>query len=203
MYIENTSPESPQYQKDTHFGWIEVIAGPMFSGKTEELLRRFRRAEIAGLKTILFKPKMDIRYSETDIISHNKSSLPAIPVASSTEILELSEDAEVVGIDECQFFDDGIISVANQLANSGKRIILAGLDMDYKGQPFGPMPNLMAIAEYVTKVHAICRETGGPAHYSKLKANSISTDKTLNPIQLGAEDSYEAVSRKLFYTKNE
>ena len=149
MFLENASQK----------GWIEVICGSMFSGKTEELIRRLRRAEFAHLKVEIFKPCIDVRYSEDEVVSHNATTIRSTPVESSQNILLLASDVDVVGIDEAQFFDRGIIDVCRQLANSGIRVIVAGLDMDYLGKPFGPMPELMATAEYVTKVHAICVRT--------------------------------------------
>ena len=137
-------------------GWVEVICGSMFSGKTEELIRRLKRAKIAQQKVEIFKPGIDVRYHESDIISHNQTAICSTPVNASDEILLMTADCEVVGIDEAQFFDEGIVDVVNKLAENGKRVIVAGLDMDSRGVPFGPMPALMSIAEYVTKVHAIC-----------------------------------------------
>lgn len=186
MFLENTINHAKQS------GWMEVICGSMFSGKTEELIRRLRRAEMAGQNVEIFKPKIDKRYDDKDIVSHNKTKIKSTPVENSNEILLLGSTCDVVGIDEAQFFDDNIVDVANQLANNGIRVVIAGLDMDYMGRPFGPMPNLMATAEYVTKVHAICRKTGNLANYSM----RISGDNGL--IQLGETDSYEAVSRKVF-----
>ena len=147
-------------------GWIEVVCGPMFSGKTEELIRRMRRAQIAGQKVEIFKPSSDIRYDQQEVVSHDKNSIPSTPIDNSSNMLLLADDVQVVGIDEAQFFDEGIVEVANALADQGKRVVIAGLDKDFKGRPFGPMPNLLATAEYVTKLHAICRRTGGPAHFS-------------------------------------
>lgn len=177
-------------------GWIEVICGPMFSGKTEELIRRMRRAEIAGQKVEIFKPASDVRYDDTDVVSHDKNSIPSTPIDHSSLLLLLADDVQVVGVDEAQFFDDGIVEVVNQLANRGKRVVVAGLDLDYKGVPFGPMPNLLATAEYVSKLHAICRRTGGPAHYSFRKA--ASEDQFL----LGEKDEYEPVSRVIYQKLN-
>jgi thymidine kinase len=174
-------------------GWIEVICGSMFSGKTEELIRRLRRAKIAGQDTIIFKPEIDDRYHESDIVSHDKSSIPSIPVTSSQQILLYSQDAKVVGIDEAQFFDAEIVEVVNDLANRGKRVILAGLDMDFMGRPFGPMPNLLATAEFVTKLHAICPRTGYLAHYSFRKDAGNS-----NKLLIGEKAEYEPLSRKMF-----
>ena len=154
------------YQRGIEFnqqkgGWIEVVCGPMFSGKTEELIRRMRRAQIAGQKVEIFKPVSDVRYDDQEVVSHDKNSIPSTPIENSSNMLLLADDVQVVGIDEAQFFDDGIIEVANALANQGKRVVIAGLDKDFKGRPFGPRPTLLATAEYVTKLHAICRRTGG------------------------------------------
>lgn len=149
MFLEQFPGEGRQN------GWIEVICGSMFSGKTEELIRRMKRAQFANQKLVLFKPIIDDRYHTENVVSHQGSSLKAIPVSDSKEILDLWKNEKVVAIDEAQFFDEGIIDVCNELAKKGSRVILAGLDMDYKGVPFGPMPNLLSIAEYVTKVHAI------------------------------------------------
>ena len=171
---------------------MEVICGSMFSGKTEELIRRLRRAEMAGQIVEIFKPKVDTRYADQEVVSHNQNKIRSTPVESSNEILLLGSTCDVVGIDEAQFFDNGIVDVANRLANNGIRVVIAGLDMDFMGRPFGPMPNLMATAEYVTKVHAICRTTGNLANYSMRK--SAGTDL----VELGETDSYEAVSRKVF-----
>ncbi|WP_313027581.1 thymidine kinase [Soonwooa sp.] len=186
MFLENTINHSKQS------GWMEVICGSMFSGKTEELIRRLRRAEMAGQKVEIFKPKIDTRYSDEDVVSHNHNKIPSTAVDSSNEILLLGSNCDVVGIDEAQFFDDGIVEIANQLANGGTRVVIAGLDMDFLGRPFGPMPNLMATAEYVTKVHAICKRTGNLANYSM----RISHGKDI--VELGETESYEAVSRRVF-----
>ncbi len=186
MFLENKA------QKKTEAGWIEVICGSMFSGKTEELIRRLKRAQIAKQKVEIFKPITDNRYSEGDVVSHDESSIPSTPVQSSANILLLANDAEVVGIDEAQFFDDQLPSVCNQLANLGIRVIVAGLDMDFKGNPFGPMPHMLAIAEYVTKVHAICVKTGKLANYS----HRISGGDEL--IELGEKDRYIPLSRTAF-----
>ena len=147
-------------------GRIEVICGSMFSGKTEELIRRLKRARIARQRVEIYKPAIDTRYSDNDVVSHDANSIPSTPVESARSILLMASDAQVVGIDEAQFFDDAIVEVCNELANSGKRVIVAGLDMDFKGIPFGPMPQLMAIAEDETKVHAICVKCGNLAHVS-------------------------------------
>ncbi|MDR2207261.1 MAG: thymidine kinase [Flavobacteriaceae bacterium] len=186
MFLENTI----NYAKQS--GWMEVICGSMFSGKTEELIRRLRRAEMAGQHVEIFKPKIDTRYSEEDVVSHNQNKIRSTAVESPSEILLLGSNCDVVAIDEAQFFDDSIVDVANQLANNGIRVVIAGLDMDFLGRPFGPMPALMATAEYVTKVHAICKKTGNLANYSM----RISGSKNL--VELGETENYEAVSRKVF-----
>ena len=186
MFLENTINHAKQS------GWMEVICGSMFSGKTEELIRRLRRAEMAGQKVEIFKPKIDTRYDEEEVVSHNHNKIRSTPVESSNEILLLGSTCDVVGVDEAQFFDDGIVEVANQLANNGIRVVIAGLDMDFLGRPFGPMPFLMATAEYVTKVHAICKTTGNLANYS------MRTSSSKDLVQLGETDSYEAVSRRIF-----
>ncbi len=186
MFLENTINHSKQS------GWMEVICGSMFSGKTEELIRRLRRAEMAGQNVEIFKPKIDVRYSEQDVISHNQTKIRSTPVENPNEILLLASNCDVVGIDEAQFFDEGIVDVANQLANNGIRVVIAGLDMDFLGRPFGPMPNLMATAEYVTKVHAICRRTGNLANYS------MRTSAGKDLVELGETESYDAVSRRVF-----
>lgn len=187
MFLENTI-SSP-----TQCGWIEVICGSMFSGKTEELIRRLRRAELAGQNIEIFKPAVDNRYSDTEVVSHNENKIKSTVVYNPDEILLLGSNCDVVGIDEAQFFNERIVEVANELANGGVRVIVAGLDMDFKGRPFGPMPNLMATAEYVTKVHAICRRTGTLAH------NSLRISHNEALVQLGETESYEAVCRKVFY----
>lgn len=177
-------------------GWIEVVCGPMFSGKTEELIRRMRRAQIAGQRVEIFKPASDVRYDDTEVVSHDKNSIHSTPVESSSNMLLLADDVQVVGIDEAQFFDEGIVEVANELANQGKRVVVAGLDLDFKGRPFGPMPALLATAEYVTKLHAICRRTGGPAHFSYRK---VAGDQTF---LLGEAEEYEPVSRTVYNELN-
>ncbi|AQX86680.1 thymidine kinase [Elizabethkingia bruuniana] len=187
MFLENTINHAKQS------GWMEVICGSMFSGKTEELIRRLRRAEMAGQQVEIFKPKIDVRYSDEDIVSHNDNKIRSTAVDTPNEILLLGSNCDVVGIDEAQFFDESIVEVANQLANSGTRVVIAGLDMDFMGRPFGPMPNLMATAEYVTKVHAICKRTGNLANYS------LRTSASKDLVQLGETDSYEAVSRRIFW----
>ena len=186
MFLESKVQNSQQ------LGWIEVICGSMFSGKTEELIRRLKRAEFAKQKTLIFKPITDVRYSESKVVSHDSNEILSKPIKSSKQIVQLSKDVDVVALDEAQFFDDGIVDVCNDLANSGKRVIIAGLDMDYKGNPFGPMPNLMAIAEFVTKVHAICTKTGNLANYS----HRISKSKNL--VLLGESEEYEPLSRRAF-----
>ena len=186
MFLENTINHAKQS------GWMEVICGSMFSGKTEELIRRLRRAEMAGQQVEIFKPKLDNRYADEEVVSHNQNKIKSTPVETPDEILLLGSNCDVVGIDEAQFFDESIVEIANQLANNGVRVVIAGLDMDYMGRPFGPMPNLMATAEYVTKVHAICKKTGNLANYS------MRTSGRDDLVQLGETDSYEAVSRKVF-----
>jgi thymidine kinase len=186
MFLESKVQNSQQ------LGWIEVICGSMFSGKTEELIRRLKRAEFAKQKTLIFKPTTDVRYSESKVVSHDSNEIISTPVKSSKQIIQLSKDIDVVALDEAQFFDDGIVDVCNELANSGKRVIIAGLDMDYEGNPFGPMPNLMAVAEFVTKVHAICTKTGNLANYS----HRISKSKDL--VLLGEREEYEPLSRLAF-----
>jgi thymidine kinase len=173
-------------------GWIEVICGCMFSGKTEELIRRLNRALIARQKVEIFKPALDKRYHEEKIVSHSDREIRSTPVNFAGDILLLAGNCDVVGIDEAQFFDDAIVEVCNTLANQGKRVIVAGLDMDYEGKPFGPMPNLLAVAEFVTKVHAICAQTGELASFSFRLINNKSQ------VMLGERDTYEARSRKAF-----
>ncbi|MFA6979045.1 MAG: thymidine kinase [Ignavibacteriaceae bacterium] len=178
-------------------GWIEVIAGCMFSGKTEELIRRLRRAKIAKQNVIVFKPKIDTRYSADEIVSHSEQSLPSIIVETPQEILELSKNAQVIGIDEAQFFSKEIVDVCNQLANDGKRVLVAGLDQDYRGVPFEPMPQLLAIAEYITKTLAICVVCGNPA--DKTQRKIISAERVV----VGAADIYEARCRKCHFIPQE
>lgn len=186
---------SEQYfsHKDRQIGSIEVICGSMFSGKTEELIRRMKRAQFAKLAVEIFKPALDIRYAENEVVSHNNNSIASTPVNHSSSILLLSNETRVVGIDEAQFFDDELPNVCVQLANRGIRVIVAGLDMDFQGRPFGPMPALMAIAEDVSKVHAVCMQCGAPANYS------YRTDKSETVVLLGEKDSYEARCRFCFY----
>lgn len=178
-------------------GWIEVIAGCMFSGKTEELIRRLRRAKIAKQSVIIFKPKIDDRYSKNEIVSHSDQSLPSIVIDSTHQILELSKNHHVVGIDEAQFFSDDLTDICNQLANQGKRVIVAGLDQDYRGVSFEPIPQLLAQAEYITKTLAICVNCGNPADKTQR------TIKTKDRVFVGASDSYEARCRKCHYLPDE
>jgi len=187
MFLENTVNQNEQ------FGWIEVICGSMFSGKTEELIRRLKRAQFAKQKVEIFKPTVDSRYANDMVVSHDENEIRCTPVPSSSNILLFASDMDVVGIDEAQFFDDEIVHVCNELANRGIRVIVAGLDMDFKGKPFGPMPALMATAEYVTKVHAICTKTGNLAHFSHRK---VPDDKL---VLLGQVQEYEPLSRGAYY----
>ena len=173
-------------------GRIEVICGSMFSGKTEELIRRINRARIAQQKVEIYKPMIDTRYSEEDVVSHDSNSVASTPVESSQSILLMATEADVIGIDEAQFFDEGLVEVCNTLANRGKRIIIAGLDMDFKGVPFGPMPALCAIAEDVTKVHAICVRCGNLAHVSH---RIVEGDKQ---VMLGELQEYEPLCRQCY-----
>jgi thymidine kinase len=176
-------------------GRIEVICGSMFSGKTEELIRRIKKVELADEKYIIFRPKIDSRNPENKIISHAKNEISASIVSSPKEILDLSVNYSVIGIDEAQFFDQSIVAVCNVLANKGHRLIIAGLDMDYEGNPFGPMPNLMACAEDVMKVHAVCVETGNPAGYSYRK------DSSDDLVLIGEKKEYKPLSREAFVKK--
>ncbi|HWB64814.1 MAG TPA: thymidine kinase [Chitinophagales bacterium] len=186
MFIE---PSNGKERK----GWIEVICGSMFSGKTEELIRRLKRARIANRKAEIFKPVMDTRYSEEDVVSHDANSIRSTPVSHSENILLLAQDIEVVGIDEAQFLDAELPAVCEKLARRGIRVIVAGLDMDFEGKPFGPIPHLLSIADYITKVHAICVKCGDIAHFSY----RISSQK--GRILLGEKDSYEPRCRNCFY----
>lgn len=174
------------------FGWIEVVCGGMFSGKTEELIRRAKRAHIAGQHVVVVKPALDKRYSDEEVVSHNETTLPSILVDTADQIVLLTGNAKVVCIDEAQFFDERVVDVANSLANDGKRVIVAGLDMDFEGNPFGPMPNLLAVAEYVTKLHAICAESGTMAHYSQ---RIVAKEGQL---LVGEYDAYEPRARHCF-----
>ncbi len=187
MFLENTVNHKEQ------FGWIEVICGSMFSGKTEELIRRLKRAKFARQKVEIFKPAIDRRYHEEMVVSHDSNEIRSTPVPSASNIRLLADGCDVVGIDEAQFFDDEIVTVCNDLANRGVRVIVAGLDMDFKGNPFGPMPNLMATAEYVTKVHAVCTRTGNLAQFSYRK--SVNDDLVF----LGENEEYEPLSRGAYY----
>ena len=190
MFIE---PSSIRKKHAEQKGQIEVICGSMFSGKTEELIRRLTRARLARQHVEIFKPKVDTRYDEMHIVSHNDTSIRSTPVSFAGDILLLSGTCDVVGIDEAQFFDEDIVRVVQLLANQGKRVILAGLDMDFEGNPFDPMPKLMAIAEYVTKVHAICMKCGDLATFS-FRLSALK-----EKVVLGEKESYEARCRKCFY----
>ena len=185
MFLETNHNENKQ-------GWIEVIAGSMFSGKTEELIRRLKRAKIAKQKVEIFKPKIDVRYSDCEVVSHDSNAINSTPVEVAEEILLQVGDIDVIGIDEAQFFDEGLGDVCNILANKGIRVIVAGLDMDFKGVPFGPMPKLFAVAEYVTKVHAICMHCGNLAQYSHRK------EKSEELVLLGEKDEYEPLCRTCY-----
>ena len=191
MFLENTVNTNEQ------FGWIEVICGSMFSGKTEELIRRLKRAQFAKQKIEIFKPAIDLRYDDQLVTSHDQNQIPSTPVPAAANIPILSDGCDVVGIDEAQFFDEEIVKVCNDLANSGVRVIVAGLDMDYKGNPFGPMPALMATAEYVTKVHAICSRTGHLANYS------FRTSDEDRLLVLGERENYQPLSRAAFFQANQ
>ncbi|MCM4154944.1 thymidine kinase [Gramella sp. AN32] len=187
MFLENTVNHEEQ------FGWIEVICGSMFSGKTEELIRRLKRAKFAKQTVEIFKPAIDTRYDQEMVVSHDSNEIRSTPVPSASNIRILADGCDVIGIDEAQFFDDEIVTVCNDLANQGIRVIVAGLDMDFKGNPFGPMPNLMATAEYVTKVHAVCTRTGNLAQFSYRKA--INDDLVF----LGENEEYEPLSRAAYF----
>jgi len=182
--------------KENRRGWIEVVCGSMFSGKTEELIRRMKRAEFAKQKVEIFKPAVDTRYDEEEVVSHNENSIRSTPVPGSSNILLLAHDVDVVGIDEAQFFDDALPAVCRQLANNGIRVIIAGLDMDYTGKPFGPMPSLMAQAEFVTKVHAICVQCGNLANHS----HRLTDSKDL--VLLGEVEEYQPLCRVCFNWAN-
>ena len=173
-------------------GSIEVITGSMFSGKTEELIRRLRRARFAGLKVEIFKPSVDIRYSGTMVVSHDEKSIVSTPVGNAASILLLAGDVDVVGIDEAQFFDNSVVDVCNKLADNGVRVVVAGLDMDFMGKPFGPIPALLSIAEYITKVHAICMQCGSLAQYSHRKSEESQV------LVLGEKDKYEPLCRDCY-----
>jgi len=190
MFLE--TPDSNKQSK----GWVEVICGSMFSGKTEELIRRLKRAQYAKQKVEIFKPAIDVRYDEEKVVSHDSNEVCSTPVPSSANILLLANDVDVIGIDEAQFFDDELPAVCSALANRGIRVIVAGLDMDYLGNPFGPIPNLMATAEYVSKIHAVCVDCGDLAMHS----NRIVASKDL--VHLGEQEEYEALCRSCFVKKN-
>ena len=190
MFLE--TPDSNKQKK----GWVEIICGSMFSGKTEELIRRLKRAQFARQKIEIFKPVIDVRYDKKKVISHDLNEIISTPVSSSSEILDLITEADVVGIDEAQFFDSKLPDVCSALAKKGVRVIVAGLDMDYLGKPFGPIPNLMATAEFVSKVHAICVDCGDLAIHS----NRIVASKDL--VHLGEQEEYEALCRSCFILKN-
>lgn len=190
MFLENIKHSTRRK------GWIEIVCGSMFSGKTEELIRRLKRAQFAKQKVEIFKPQIDTRYHEEKVVSHQGNEIHSTPVPASANILLLANDVDVVGIDEAQFFDMELVNVCNQLADSGVRVIIAGLDMDFKGQPFGPMPALLASAEYVTKVHAICMNCGSLAHIS----HRTSTETSL--VLLGETDSYEPLCRDCYNEAN-
>ena len=189
MFLENTT------KQPRGGGWIEVICGSMFSGKTEELIRRLKRAKIARQRVEIFKPAVDTRYDEDNVVSHDETSIKSTPVQAASQILLLASDVDVAGIDEAQFFDNELAAVCNILANDGIRVIVAGLDMDYTGQPFGPIPSIMSTAEYVTKVHAICIECGNLAQYS----HRLVEDDNL--VLLGETDRYVPLCRKCFLVK--
>ncbi|MGB0887773.1 MAG: thymidine kinase [Vicingaceae bacterium] len=186
MFLENSI--NPNKKK----GWIEVVCGSMFSGKTEELIRRMKRAKFAKQNVEIFKPGIDTRYDDEKVVSHDANEIHSTPVPSSSNIPILANSVDVVGIDEAQFFDDGLVAICNQLANSGVRVIVAGLDMDFKGNPFGPMPGIMANAEYVTKVHAICMHCGDLANHSH---RIVEKDEL---VLLGEVDEYEPLCRSCF-----
>ncbi len=190
MFLENTTNQIKK-------GWIEVICGSMFSGKTEELIRRLKRAKIAKQKVEIFKPQIDSRYHEHHVVSHDQNLIVSTSVPSSSHILLLSNNVDVVGIDEAQFFDSELVSVCNQLANSGIRVIVAGLDMDYLGNSFGPIPDLMATAEYITKVHAVCINCGNLAHISY---RVVDNNKL---VVLGEKDMYDPLCRSCYNQKKE
>ena len=178
-------------------GSIEVIAGSMFSGKTEELIRRLKRAKIAKQKVEIFKPQIDVRYSESKVVSHDENSIQSTPVANSSNILLLASNVDVIGIDEAQFFDKGLIEVVVKIANMGTRVIIAGLDMDFKGKPFGPIPDLMAVADFITKVHAICVKCGNIAQFSHRLSEKDQV------VLLGEKDVYEPLCRGCFREINQ
>ncbi|NJC26694.1 thymidine kinase [Neolewinella antarctica] len=173
-------------------GWLEVICGSMFSGKTEELIRRIKRARIAGQHVEIFKPAIDTRYGEAEVVSHDSNSLAAIPVTNTKQLLDLPKDVTVIGLDEAQFFDATVVDHVQILASQGRRVIIAGLDMDFRGQPFGPMCSLLAVAEYITKVHAIC------SHCGNLATHSYRLVQDENTVVLGEKEAYEARCRRCY-----
>jgi thymidine kinase len=182
--------------KGQRSGWIEVICGSMFSGKTEELIRRLKRAKIANQKVEIFKPRIDTRYDEMKVVSHDSNAILATPIENSVKLLEYTEGVDVIGIDEAQFFDEGLTDICQKLALKGIRVIIAGLDMDYKGVPFGPVPNLLAVAEYITKVHAICSHCGNLATHSYRKVADGQR------VMLGEKDTYEPRCRSCYAMGN-
>ena len=186
MFLENNTKRRPKK------GWVEVICGSMFSGKTEELIRRVRRSQIAGQKVEIFKPQLDTRYAKSDVVSHDKNAIPSTPVSLSTDILLKIEAFDVVGVDEAQFFDEKLPDVCEVMANQGIRVIVAGLDMDFNGKPFGPMPELLSRAEFVTKVHAICMTCGDLAVYSHR------TSLRDELVVLGEKEHYEPLCRACY-----
>lgn len=190
MFLENTQGGTSKR------GWIELVVGSMFSGKTEELIRRLKRAKFAQQRVEIFKPLIDTRYSDEEVVSHDSNAIHSTPVDSSGNILLLANNVDVIGIDEAQFFDSGLVEVCNKIANQGIRVIVAGLDMDFRGKPFGPIPGLMATAEYVTKVHAICLRCGNLAQYSHRKTK----DEKL--VLLGETDEYEPLCRQCYINAN-
>jgi thymidine kinase len=191
--IAQVNHDEPPPHVRSHAGWIEVIAGSMFSGKSEELIRRLRRAKIARQKVQVFKPEIDARFSDNHIVSHSEMRHESSNIRSAAEVMaQVEPDTEVVGIDEGQFFDEDLVNVANELARRGVRVIIAGLDQDYTGKPFEPMPQLLAIAEYITKTHAICMKCGQPANYSQ---RTFESDER---VAVGASDKYEARCRSCF-----
>ncbi len=189
MFLESKA------DRNKRSGWIEVICGSMFSGKTEELIRRLKRARIARQNVEIFKPAVDVRYDDEDVVSHDANAIHSTPVESSSQIFLMAGEVDVIGVDEAQFFDDELPAVCNQLANSGIRVIVAGLDMDFSGKPFGPIPALLAAAEYVTKVHAICIKCGNLAQYS----HRIAGGEKL--VELGETESYEPLCRKCYHAE--
>jgi thymidine kinase len=189
MFIE------PLLNRQINKGWIEVIAGPMFSGKTEELIRRLKRAKIAQMQVAIFKPLIDNRYSADEVVSHDSNSIKSIRVGRAIEIVEYYDDADVIGIDEVQFFNEAVVDIVQFLALKGKRVIVAGLDMDSNGKPFGPMPALLTVSEYVTKLHSICIECGSLATHSY----RISAEKS--QVHIGEKDSYQPLCRHCYHKK--